>query len=467
MDGPEPLAHARRHMTRILTLFVCIVGGIATAETWHVDNRHGKDTHDGLRPDQAFRTIARAIKGAKTSDSLVLANTGVPYREPIVLVRLGGTPSKPFVIEGNGAVISGLRAIPAGEWKRRSDGVYEIRGARPYGLPTLLIDGQQTTSGNAKDLQPGQWAWPRKPDTKREGVLLFRPQAGRTPADYQLEATLGVSGLRVSSSSYLVVRNLICEFHSNDGFNIHGDCRGIAAENIEGRFNGDDGFSIHESIEAVVRNGWFHHNGSGIEDVNLSRSFYSGIRVHDNRKLGVLFIGAFHSAVDALVENNPVNFRIASSVTKHLIGGEQSPIRETSVYLQNVIAVGGNVGMTVGGSARVMAVNSIFRQAKIGIEMSDASQVHLTRSVVANCEKYELSCGGQLYFGDYNLYFPGRFKVAGKEYSAADWGAFQAVVGQHKHSANKDPALIPAHRIGDESLRKIEGKVIGPTAFYF
>jgi len=454
-------------MKRILSVFVCIVGGIATAETWHIDNRTGDDANDGLASERAFKTIAKAIKLAKTSDTLVLANTGTAYREPITLIRHGGTPAKPFTIEGNGAVISGLREIVPSEWKQpNGDGVYEIAGPRPYGFPTLLIDGRQTAAGNLQTLKPGQWAWPRNPNSKREGVLLFRPETGKTPADYHLEATLGVAGLQVSSSSYLVVRNLICEFHSNDGFNIHGDCRSVVCENIEGRFNGDDGFSIHESIEAVVRNGWFHHNGSGIEDVNLSRSFYSGIRVHDNRNLGVLFIGAFHSAVDAVVENNPSNFRISSSVTKHLLGGEASPIRETSVYLQNVISVGGNVGMSVGGDAKVMAVNSIFRQSKTGIEMSGTSRVHLTKSVVTDCENHELSCGGQSFYGDYNIYFPGRFKIAGKEYGEADWRAFQTAAGHHAHALIQNPALTEAHRIGDRSIIKIDKHVIGPTTFY-
>jgi hypothetical protein len=452
----------------ILTLFACLFAGTSSAATWHVDNRRGNDTHDGRAPGRAFKTIARAVKAAQVSDALSLANTGVPYLESIRLVGGGGTPSKPFTIEGNGAVISGLRPVATNDWKRRSDGVFEISGHRPYGFPTLLIDGRQTPEGNPDALQPGQWAWPRKPDTRREGVLRFRPGYGKTPADYRLEATLGESGLQISSSSYVTVRNLISEFHSNDGFNIHGtDCRGFLGENIEGRFNGDDGFSIHESIEAVVRNAWFHHNGSGIEDVNLSRSFYSGIRVHDNRRTGVLFIGAFHSAVDALVENNPVNFRIASSVTRHLVGSEHSPIRETSVYLQNVVTVGGNVGVSLAGSARLMVLNSIFREAQTGIESIGDSQLHLTKSVVVDCEKHELSCRGKSFYGDYNIYHPGRFNVAGKEYTADDWTAFLSAVGHHEHALIKNPALTKSHRIGEESARKIDKHTIGPTAFYY
>ena len=189
--------------------------------------------------------------------------------------------------------------------------------------------------------------------------------------------------------------------------------------------------------------------------------------MHDNRNLGVLFIGAFHSAVDALVENNPVNFKISSSVTTHLVGSEFSPIQETSIYLQNVISVGGNTGMSVAGSARVMALNSIFRGAKIGIEMSGTSRVHLTKSVVADCEKWELKCSGQSFYGDYNVYFPGRFTVAGKEFSPRDWAVFQEATGHHENAMIKDPVLTDSHEIGDESVSKIGKYLIGPTAFYF
>ena len=94
-----------------LALVACLFAGTASAATWHVDNRNGKDTNDGLAADRAFNTIARAVKAAEVSDTLSLAKTGVPYRETIRLIGGGGTPAKPFSIEGNGAVISGLRSI--------------------------------------------------------------------------------------------------------------------------------------------------------------------------------------------------------------------------------------------------------------------------------------------------------------------------------------------------------------------
>ena len=43
----------------------------------------------------------------------MLASTGTPYREAIALRALGGTPAEPIVVEGNGAVVTGLKPLAA------------------------------------------------------------------------------------------------------------------------------------------------------------------------------------------------------------------------------------------------------------------------------------------------------------------------------------------------------------------
>jgi len=100
------------------TLVLLAWSNVALATTWYVDNRTGDDGNDGSTATTAFGTIARALKAAGTSDTISLANTGVAYREPIVLTRRGGTPAQPMVIEGNGATISGLRVIAPERWQR-------------------------------------------------------------------------------------------------------------------------------------------------------------------------------------------------------------------------------------------------------------------------------------------------------------------------------------------------------------
>ncbi len=454
-----------------IQMFICVACALQVtvawvhADTWYVNNVKGDDGHDGRTAGKGFRTLAKAVKTAQLSDMISIANTGEVYQEPLVLSHLGGTPAKPMIIEGNGAVISGLRDIEVGQWVKKGK-LYEIVGPQPYGWPMLIIDGKRSPAGDAEALQPGEWSWLRIKGDDKNGVLRFRPAAGKAPADYRLQGGFESSGVRVASSSYLVIRNLVTEFHSNDGFNIHGDCRSNVFESIEGRFNGDDGFSIHEAVEAVVRNGYFHHNGSGIEDVNLSRSFYSGIRVHDNSRLGILFIGAFHSAVDVEVYNNPSNFRITPGVTKHLLSGEFSPIQGTSVYLQNVISHGGGSGAVITDRARVMITSSIFSGSKIGIDAGKGSRVHLTKSVVANCGQLELRLKGQGFFGEANVYFPGRYELGSEKFTPEQWADFKKAVGHHEQALQQDPVLDENFVIGEKSLQKIGKYKIGPTALY-
>ena len=199
----------------------------------------------------------------------------------------------------------------------------------------------------------------------------------------------------------------------------------------------------------------------------MSPSLYSGIRVHDNTRLGVLFIGAFHSAVDAVVYDNPRNFALSSSETKHLIGGPLSPLAETAVYLQNVIAWGGDFGVQAAGKCRVMIVNSIFSGSKTGMEISHGARLHLTKSIVTGCTDVEVRAGGREFFGDYNVYFPGRFRVGANQFLPEQWDAFRSAVGHNEHSVLQDPKLSESHALGPESPRQIGKETIGPTADYF
>ena len=201
-------------------VFLAASPGLGT--TRYVNNRLGDDANDGLSPEKALATIARAVQRAQTSDTISLANTGTAYREPIPLTRLGGTPAQPLVIEGNGATISGLRALPPERWTKVGE-VYEFAGRKPYGFPYLVIDGQRVPPAAEPDkLPPGGWSWTADGKDRGQGVLRFRPAEGRTLADCTLEATLESSGLSVASASYIVVRNLTSEHHANDGFNVHG-----------------------------------------------------------------------------------------------------------------------------------------------------------------------------------------------------------------------------------------------------
>lgn len=408
----------------------------ALAETWFVSNDAGSDTNNGTSARTAFATIAKATASAKTSDTIVLANTGVPYREAITLRGLGGTARKPFVIEGNGAVITGLKPIAANAWKPAPKGLFLYPVAKkPYGFPFLVHRGKRLPPAKNLDaVRPGEFFWNDK------GVH-FRPEAGKSIADYRLEATLIVSGLQVSGASYILCRNLVSEYHSNDGFNFHGNCRGIVCENIVGRHNGDDGFSIHEAIGAVVRNAHFHHNRWGIQDVNASRSVFNGVTCERNEINGADFVGGYHSLVDCIIrDNGKAQINIRGAAPKHLIGSEHNPLCQGILYLSNVIASGGSAGLLVSGGAKVTAEHCTFTGSDVGVAVRKDSVLHLTTSIVT-AKKLELDVPGGTCFRDHNLYHPGRFRWLGKTYAPTQWAAFRAAAGHDAHSLLADPRL--------------------------
>jgi hypothetical protein len=448
---------------RPLRLAACLLlsASAAVSDTWYVNNKAGDDANEGKSAKTAFATIAKATASAKTSDRIVLANTGVAYREPILMRRLGGTPARPFVIEGNAATITGLQPLKPSDWKRLDDGtLFFPVPKKPYGVPFLVSRGTRLPAAkSAKAIEPGQFLW------GRDGIH-FRPEAGRTVESYQLEATLVISGLTVQSSSYIVCRNLISEYHSNDGFNVHGDCRGIYCENIVGRHNGDDGFSIHEVIGAVVRNGHFHHNRWGIQDVNGSRSVFNGITAEHNSADGVNFVGGYHSLVDSIArDNGKAQIAVTANRPKHLVGSGHNPLCEGLCFLQNVVASGGHTALLVRNGARVTAWNCIFTGSETGVVVAKDSTCHLAMSIISDCGKLELNSDSATFFRDHNLYHPGRFRWLGKDFSSDQWDAFRAAAGHDANSLLADPKLADddtRHPTPDSPALERKRK-IGPT----
>ena len=100
-------------MPRSLVIIVATLAAVSDvgARDIYVNNVAGDDRHPGTMERASglghgpCRTIARALRAAERGDQIVLANTGVPYRESITLEggRHSGYPSRPFAIRGNGA----------------------------------------------------------------------------------------------------------------------------------------------------------------------------------------------------------------------------------------------------------------------------------------------------------------------------------------------------------------------------
>jgi hypothetical protein len=262
------------------------------------------------------------------------------------------------------------------------------------------------------ELAPGEHSW------TKEGIT-FRPEPGMQRDDFTVYGTVRMAGVAISGASYVHVRNLICEFFANDGFNIHGSCMGMVFQNIEGRFNGDDGFSVHEDVGATVLGGYFHHNSYGIQDVNASRSVFNGVLVEHNRLHGIHFNGGYHSVVDAIVRDNGTDqVRIDSNTAAHLGFRPDNPFCTGTVFLHNIAVKGGRAGIRATGLTRVTITHARVWDAVEGIVLQDSTAAHVLGSAVSDCGTRELSVTSPNVAIDASVFFPGRIRWQGADYTA-------------------------------------------------
>ncbi|WP_339730203.1 right-handed parallel beta-helix repeat-containing protein [uncultured Gimesia sp.] len=432
--------------------------------TYYVNNQTGNNDNTGLSPDTSVATIAKAIQLSQTSDRIELKNTGIAYREPMLFRQLGGQPDRPFLVEGNGSVLSGLKTIDSSKWETVKENLYVLTlETTPYGNPYLVSQGKRLEQAKGlESIEPEQHFWNRK-----SNQVYFRCATNKQPTDYQLEATLTTSGFTLGSASYIICRNLICEHFSNDGFNIHGDCRGIRLENVIARHNGDDGISIHESGGLMVQNAYVHDNYYGIQDVNASRSVYNGVLAERNQ-IGVSLVGGYHSLVDCQIRNSAQKeIDIAGSNPKHLIGAEQNLLCKTILFAQNVSLFGnGNrMGLSVRNGASAIMEQSVISGSETGLFVDRNSHCHLSLSAITGCHEI-LKSESQNSFFDFNIYGPGQINWLGTEFQPDQWADYLKISQRDQHSkmgtvtvAKDGIVSIPA----DSSASDMEKKV-GPSA---
>src|SRR5262245_14341022 len=127
-------------LIRIIAALVVLVaiGSTAAARNLYVNNVSGDDLLDGLTSEHIGpshgpnQTIWRALRSARAGDRIVLAKTEEPYRESISLVgsRHSGHELRPFVIDGNGAILDGSRPVPFDAWQHYRDDIFRFQPER-------------------------------------------------------------------------------------------------------------------------------------------------------------------------------------------------------------------------------------------------------------------------------------------------------------------------------------------------
>ncbi|MBT6849703.1 MAG: hypothetical protein HOA16_00790 [Opitutae bacterium] len=266
---------------------------------------------------------------------------------PLVLKK-SGTPKKPEVFDGQGMLIDlGTRVsdhdwIMDGDlWTSQSD-FLKSHGCEPriagqtaglfIGEIPITIPRDHKAEKGRPDLKskcyfPPEKLKPGEMGYAKDGSLYFRWPKGFKPgkaigADRNrfkpiiLPAKKGVNGVSIACSN-IIIRNLTVKYAGNDGFNIHGDRRGIRLENVRALSCADEGISAHETTEMEVFDSEIAWNGSisgGVTDVNDAVTTYRNCIVHDNAGAAFSFTGKFHRVYDSLIYNEDRAFQVSKEV---------------------------------------------------------------------------------------------------------------------------------------------------------
>ena len=265
-----------------------------------------------------------------------------------LMLKKSGTPKKPEIFDGQGMLIDlGTRVsehdwiINGDLWTSRPD-LLQSHGHEPRiagqtaglfigEIPITIPRDHEAEKGRpdmkSKCYFPSEKLKPGEMGYAKDGSLYFRWPKGCKPgkaigADRGrfkpiiLPAKNGVNGVSIACSN-IIIRNLTVKYAGNDGFNIHGDRRGIRLEKVRALSCADEGISAHETTEMEVIDSEIAWNGSisgGVTDVNDAVTTYRNCIVHDNAGAGFSFTGKSHRVYDSLIYNEERAFQVSKEV---------------------------------------------------------------------------------------------------------------------------------------------------------
>jgi hypothetical protein len=184
------------------------------------------------------------MKASAKGDRVIVANTGVAYRECITLqgARQSGYPTAPFELIGNGAVLEGAERVSPDDWTFLAGNMFRFRPPK-MSFQVLYVDEKPAqrhdihTPEELDELQPLEWCL-------YEQHVYFRTEPGRLPQSYALSFTARQVGITLYEVQHVVVRDLVVQGFQLDGVNAHDGVRDTALVGLTCRGNARSGISI-------------------------------------------------------------------------------------------------------------------------------------------------------------------------------------------------------------------------------
>ena len=387
----------------------------------YVNNLTGSDEFTGASAEPGadkagpFATIMQAVRKCNVGARIEIANTGSDYRESVEIEKFAkGRPDAPLVIDGHGAYVTGLVAVPTDQWLHLRDDIYYFLnkvgdasfqprgwydrkiGDAVYGvMPNSNWLGFTKHSGwftekeapeifilNGKpgpnvltleEIPPGGFFYDAQAAVIKEPAgqrcLFFRLPEGKTLADCTVELPLH-RGIYVSDD-YVTVCNIGSRYSQDDGFaGFWG--QNVVLRNIHACFNCDQGVSFHGNSSTLIDGALIERNGGcGIVDVMSCSTIYRNATVRDNYPGGVLFQGFSHAMYGCRILGNR--------------GTQIEAGKSAAVSLGNCLIIGS--GPETGGNAVRMEFGRLdhctILNSPVGVAVTVGGSVR--NSIISNC----------------------------------------------------------------------------------
>lgn len=431
-------------MRNYISLLALVVFMCECSTSWargiYVDNERGDDAADGLSPEKALKSIAKAIELAEAGDTIHLKPSKSPYKEEAAFRNKSGLPGRPIVLEGHGATISGCEPLVEADWHQVAPGLYRNDMLIPHNNAVIarfyfIFNGKMNHMGRTSkglqvpfkppnELSPGEWTY-----QKDEHAFYIKTEPGKSLAKYRIEAPMRANGVSFSGTcEHIVIRNLIATHVWNDGYNIHGKTCDILFENVTAIECGDDGLSAHDDCEVRVDGLVSIGNSTGICNVNDSRSINNRVFIKDCLGQDFYMLGTNHHTLT----NSIIYCTAQRAIT---VQGEQKDDRPCTVKMENVVLLRTS---DTPKSVRV-AKKGIFvgkRLTIFGVDF-DASDgiATLTDSVIGGEPPPEIILTPRsVWKADRNVYDVKHIRVGQMVYGLDDFHTYRNTTGQDQHS---------------------------------
>lgn len=236
----------------LLVLGFCLPGPIEARDIF-VNNSAGDDRFNGSAEQSLpglggpVRTIAKALQLAQAGDRIVLASTGVAYRESVTLAgtRHSGDSVRPFILQGNGATINGAAPVPKDAWEHVRGPVFRFRPPH-LAYQQLFLDGRpaarvaaESQAEDPPELAPLHWCL-------HGGYVYFciDPDQTKLAGDYPLSYAHQQVGITLYHVRHVVIADLTVEGFQLDGINAANSARNVLLGGVTCRGNGRSGIAV-------------------------------------------------------------------------------------------------------------------------------------------------------------------------------------------------------------------------------